>query len=204
MKLDENREIESDPDLIELTKRWQQQASLSETTLASANLAHARRHQFKQRLLLCWELFGALVMGTFAIWLMWRMPGWLSAFSAVFLLLGVVGSIGVSWLIHRPILDYAQWTSHGVLQFREKTGQLMLLYYRYNQGTCLFLMLFVIVLTVLNEWRPNEVPAMLLKVYQLIVLPACIALIVYFRRKHKEKINELARLQSLKIELDEE
>jgi hypothetical protein len=189
--------MNNDLDFAALSKSWQQQPVAAATVPNAADLTKARQRQRQQWLLLAGEWLGAAAMAGTALWLVTSMQDWLSYIAAVFLLIGVLMSLYVSWHVHRPLLAYDNWSSSGVLAFRLRSCQLSLLYYRYNQLACALLVLFVVVLWGLWFWQPALVPAAMLKFYSLIALPLCLYGIYLLQQRIGNKQQEIAPLQAL-------
>ncbi|MDX3772514.1 hypothetical protein QE250_00125 [Chromatiaceae bacterium AAb-1] len=99
--------------------------------------------------------------------------------------------------MHRPILAYDNWSSSGLLQFRCRTCQLTLQYYRYTQLSCAALLLFTALLWLLRWWQPAEAPANLLLFYSLIVAPLCLVAMYRLQQKTRQKTAELSHLNAL-------
>lgn len=189
--------MNNDLDFAALSKSWQQQPVVAATVPTPADLQQARKRQRQQWVLLAVEWLGAGAMGGTAVWLITSMPGWLSYVAAAFLLVGLVMSLYVSWHVHRPLLAYGNWSSNGVLEFRLRSCQLSLLYYRYNQLACSLLIVFVMVLWALWLWQPELVPAAMLKFYSLIAMPLCLYGIYRLQQHINSKQQQLPSLQAL-------
>lgn len=189
--------MNNDLDFAALSKNWQQQPVAAATAPTTADLTKARQRQRQQWFLLAGEWLGAAAMAGTALWLVTSMQDWLSYIAAAFLLLGVLMSLYVSWHVHRPLLAYGNWSSNGVLEFRLRSCQLSLLYYRYNQLACSLLIAFVGVLWALWLWQPELVPAAMLKFYSLIALPLCLYGIYLLQQRIASKQQEILPLQVL-------
>lgn len=184
-------------DFAALTKSWQQQPTPTETTPGAEDLAHASQRQRQQRLLMYGEWLGAVVMASSACWLLFAMPNWLGYLSATFLMLGALSTFYISWQVHRPILAYDNWSSSGLLQFRRRSCQLTLRYYRYTQCSCAALLVFTASLWLLSWWQPAAASTDLLLFYSLIVAPLCLLAIFRLQQKIQQKIAELGCLNML-------
>jgi hypothetical protein len=183
-------------DFAALAKSWQQQPIVTETPDA-ADLAQANQRQREQQLLMYAEWLGALIMAAAACWLVLAMPDALGYLAAAFLALGALGTLYVSWHIHRPILAYDNWSSSGLLQFRCRACQLSLRYYRYTQLSCVALLLFTLILWLL-QWRQlAAVSNDLLLFYSLIASPLCLFAIYRLQLKARQKTAELQQLTTL-------
>lgn len=191
-------------DFAALSKSWQQQPVAAATAPTAADLTQARQRQRQQWVLLVGEWLGAAAMAGTALWLVTSMQDWLSYIAAVFLLIGVLMSLYVSWHVHRPLLAYDNWSSKGVLAFRLRSCQLSLLYYRYNQLACALLVLFVLVLWGLWFWQPALVPAAMLKFYSLIALPLCLYGIYLLKQRIGHKNQELVQLSELVADFEQD
>ena len=84
-----------------------------------------------------------------------------------------------------------------MLEFRLRSCQLSLLYYRYNQLACGLLIVFVAILWGLWLWQPEQVPAAMLKFYSLIALPLCLYGIYRLQQHINSKQQALLPLQAL-------
>lgn len=184
-------------DFAALAKSWQQQATPTEQAPSAQDLAQANQRQKQQRLLMYGEWLGALVMVATACWLLVTMHDWLGYIAATFLTSGAVSTLYVSWRVHRPILAYANWSSSGLLQFRHRSCQLNLQYYRYNQFCCAALLLFTALLWLLAWWQPTATPSDLLLFYSLVVSPLCLFGIYQLQQKIRQKTAELHQLTKL-------
>ncbi len=184
-------------DFAALSKSWQQQPVAAATAPTAADLTKARQRQRQQWLLLAGEWLGAAAMAGTALWLVTSMQDWLSYIAAVFLLIGVLMSLYVSWHVHRPLLAYDNWSSKGVLAFRLRSCELSLWYYRYNQLACGLLILFALTLSGLWLWQPAQVPVLLVQVYVCIVLPLCSYGIYLLQQRIRYKNQELVQLSGL-------
>ena len=140
-------------DFAALAKSWQQQTVAEETPPSAADLAQASQRQREQKLLMYGEWLGAVIMLVAAVWLLLGVPGWLNSIGALFLTLGALSTAYISWQIHRPILAYDDWSSTGLLAFRQQACQLTLHYYRFTQLSCGALILFTAILWVLYLWQ---------------------------------------------------
>lgn len=184
-------------DFAALTKSWQQQPIVTETPPDAADLAQASQRQREQKLLMYAEWLGALVMAAAACWLVLAMPDALGYLAAAFLVLGALGTLYVSWHIHRPILAYDNWSSSGLLQFRQRACQLSLRYYRYTQLSCVALILFTAALWLLDWWQLAATSTTLLLFYSLIASPLCLFGMYRLQQKVQQKTAELAHLSAL-------
>jgi hypothetical protein len=184
-------------DFAALTKNWQQQDTPTENMPGKADLIQARQRQYQQKLLMLGEWLGALVMVAAACWLILAMPDALGYLAAAFLALGAVSTLYISWQVHRPILAYDNWSSRGLLQFRQRACQLSLRYYRYTQLSCVALLLFTAALWLLRWWQPAISSVDLLMFYSLIVSPLCLFGIYRLQQKAREKAAELTHLAKL-------
>ncbi|RUO66337.1 hypothetical protein SAMN06297229_0163 [Pseudidiomarina planktonica] len=193
-----------DFDFETLAKRWQQQQTPTDGTPGAEDLAQASRRQRKQRALMYIEWLGALVMEIAAVWLLLAIPGWLGYLSAAFLMLGALSTFYVSRQVHRPILAYDNWSSSGLLQFRRRTCQLSLRYYRYTQFSCAALILFSALLWLLHWWQPAEVASHLLLFYSVLVSPLCLIAIYQLQQKIRQKAVELQQLSALAKDFEQD
>ena len=184
-------------DFAALAKSWQQQPIVTETPPDAADLAQASQRQREQKMLMYAEWLGALVMAGAACWLVLAMPDALGYLAAAFLALGALGILYVSWHIHRPILAYDNWSSSGLLQFRQRACQLSLRYYRYTQLSCAALILFTAALWLLDWWQLAATSTTLLLFYSLIASPLCLFGMYRLQQKVQQKTAELAHLSAL-------
>ena len=132
-----------------------------------------------------------------AVWLLLNLPGWLGGISALFLALGAIATIYISWQVHRPILAYDNWSSSGLLHFRLNSCRLSLRYYRCTQLSCAALVLFTLILWLLHLLQLDHTPLNMLLFYSLLVSPACCFGIYRLQQKIRLKGAELAHLKSL-------
>jgi hypothetical protein len=190
-------------DFAALSKNWQQQPLVQAAVPTASDLQHARQRQRQQWYLLAVEWLGAFVMVGTATWLITSMPSLLSNIAAVFLLFGFVMSLYVSWHVHRPLLTYDNWSSHGVVAFRLRSCQLSLWYCRYNQFACAILLLFVVVLWGLWFWQPAQVSAAMLKFYTLIAFPLCWYGIYRLQQHIRQLQQTLRTLRALAVDFEE-
>lgn len=184
-------------DLTELAKSWQKQTVVEETPPSQADLAQASQRQREQKLLMYSEWLGALIMVVAAVWLLLNLPGWLGGISALFLALGAIATIYISWQVHRPILAYDNWSSSGLLHFRLNSCRLSLRYYRYTQLSCAALVLFTLILWLLHLLQLDHTPLNMLLFYSLLVSPACCFAIYRLQQKIRLKGAELQQLNAL-------
>jgi hypothetical protein len=186
-----------DFDFTALAKSWQQQPTATELPPNSADLTQAKQRQAEQKWLMYGEWFGAAVMFIAAFWLAFNIPDWLGYLSALFLISGALSSAYVAWTVHKPILEYDNWSSGGLVQFRARACTLTLRYYLYTQLSCAALVVFAGLLWLIQWWNIAQVSATLLVFYSLIVAPLCLAAIYHLQQKKKQKESELKQLSSL-------
>ncbi|GAA0666442.1 hypothetical protein [Rheinheimera tangshanensis] len=184
-------------DFAALAKSWQQQPTATELPPNSADLTQAKQRQAEQKWLMYGEWFGAAVMFIAAFWLAFNIPDWLSYLSALFLISGALSSAYVAWTVHKPILEYDNWSSGGLVQFRARACTLTLRYYLYTQLSCAALVVFAGLLWLMQWWQIAQVTPTLLVFYSLIVAPLCLAAIYHLQQKKKQKESELKQLSSL-------
>ena len=184
-------------DFAALTKSWQQQTVAEEAPPSAADLAQASQRQREQKLLMYGEWLGAVIMVFAAVWLLVEMPGWLGSIAALFLALGALSTAYISWQVHRPILAYDNWSSNGLLAFRQQACRLTLRHYRYTQLSCAALIVFTLILWLLHLWQLDDTPMTLLWIYSAIVSPACLLAIYRLQQKIRLKGAELAHLNAL-------
>ena len=184
-------------DFAELAKSWQQHTVAEEAPPSVADLAQAGQRQREQKLLMYGEWLAGLIMAVAAVWLLVNLPGWLGGVAALFLLLGAIATVYISWQVHRPILAYDNWSSSGLLHFRLKACQLSLRYYRYTQLSCAALVLFTLALWLLHWLKLDDTPLNMLLFYSLLVSPACLFGIYRLQQKIRLKNTEQAQLQAL-------
>ena len=184
-------------DFAALAKSWQQQPTATEAPPTAADLTQAKQRQTEQKYLMYGEWFGAVVMLVAAFWLAFEIPDWLGYVSALFLITGALSSAYVAWTVHKPILEYDNWSSSGLLQFRTRACTLTLRYYLYTQLSCAALVLFAGLLWLMQWWQIAQVTPTLLVFYSLIVAPLCLAAIYHLQQKKKQKAAELQQLSSL-------
>ena len=184
-------------DFAALTKSWQQQATQNEPAPSAADLTQASQRQQRQRFIMYGEWLGALVMMIAAYVFLMDMQGWLRYLTAGFLLIGAISTFYISWRVHRPILAYDNWSGHGLLQFRLRSCQLSLQYYRYNQLSFAALILFSALLWLGNWWQPNTIATNLLMLYGLVISPLSVIGIYWLQVKVQQKTTELKKLSQL-------
>ena len=184
-------------DFAALAKSWQQQPTATEAPPTAADLSQAKRRQTEQKWLMYGEWLGAAVMLVAAFWLAFNIPDWLGYVSAVFLIAGALSSAYVAWTVHKPILEYDNWSSSGLLQFRTRACTLTLRYYLYTQLSCVALVLFAGLLWLMQWWHIAQVTPILLIFYSLIVAPLCLLGIYRLQQKKKQKAAELHQLTTL-------
>ena len=189
-------------DFAALAKSWQQQPVVEDEPPSVADLAKASQRQREQKLLMYAEWLGALVMAVAACWLVLAMPDALGYLAVAFLALGALGTVYVSWHIHRPILAYDNWSSGGLLQFRLRACQLSLRYYRYTQLSCAALLLFTAGLWLLDWWQLAATSTVLLLFYSLIASPLCLFGMYRLQQKVRQKTAELVHLSALAEEFN--
>lgn len=151
-----------DFDFTALAKSWQQQPTATELPPNSADLTQAKQRQAEQKWLMYGEWFGAAVMFIAAFWLAFNIPDWLGYLSALFLISGALSSAYVAWTVHKPILEYDNWSSGGLVQFRARACTLTLRYYLYTQLSCAALVVFAGLLWLMQWWNIAQVSATLL------------------------------------------
>lgn len=184
-------------DFAALAKSWQQQPTATEAPPTAADLSQAKQRQTEQKWLMYGEWLGAAVMLVAAFWLAFNIPDWLGYVSAVFLIAGALSSAYVAWTVHKPILEYDNWSSSGLLQFRTRACTLTLRYYLYTQLSCVALVLFAGLLWLMQWWHIAQVTPILLIFYSLIVAPLCLLGIYRLQQKKKQKAAELHQLTTL-------
>ncbi len=184
-------------DFAALAKSWQQQPTATEPPPNVADLTQAKQRQAEQKWLMYAEWLGAVVMLIAACWLVFMIPDWLGYLSALFLTLGALSSVYISWTVHKPILEYGNWSSSGLVQFRVRACKLTLRYYLYTQISCVALVLFAGLLWLMQWWNIAQVTAYLLFFYSLIVAPLCLFAIYRLQQKKEQKAAELKQLSSL-------
>jgi hypothetical protein len=176
-----------DFDFTALAKSWQQQPTATEAPPTAADLSQAKQRQTEQKWLMYGEWF----------WLAFEIPDWLGYVSALFLITGALSSAYVAWTVHKPILEYDNWSSSGLVQFRARACTLTLRYYLYTQLSCVALVVFAGLLWLMQWWQIAQVTPTLLVFYSLIVAPLCLAAIYHLQQKKKQKAAELQQLSSL-------
>lgn len=191
-------------DFAALAKSWQQQPVADEALPGAADLAQANQRQREQKWLMYSEWLGAVIMAGTALWLLLNLPGWLGGVSALFLALGALCSAYISWHIHRPILAYDNWSSSGLVQFRQQACQLSLRYYRYMQLSCAALVLFTLLLWVLQLTQLDDTSLSLRLFYSLLVVPLCLVAVYRLHAKVRQKTAELTQLNGLTTEFQPE
>lgn len=184
-------------DFAAIAKSWQQQHIATEAPPNVADLTQAKQRQVEQKWLLYGEWFGAVVMFIAALWLAFSIPDWLGYLSALFLISGALGSAYVAWTVHKPILEYDNWSSSGLVQFRTRACKLTLHYYVYTQLSCAALIVFAGLLWFMQWYNIAHVSANLLIFYSLIVAPLCLLAIYRLQQKKQRKTDELKKLSSL-------
>ena len=184
-------------DFAALAKSWQQQPTATEAPPTAADLSQAKQRQTEQKWLMYGEWLGAVVMFIAAFWLAFEIPDWLGYVSALFLITGALSSAYVAWTVHKPILEYDNWSSSGLVQFRARACTLTLRYYLYTQLSCVALVVFAGLLWLMQWWQIAQVTPTLLVFYSLIVAPLCLAAIYHLQQKKKQKATELQQLSSL-------
>lgn len=184
-------------DFAALTKSWQQQATPNEPAPSAADLTQASQRQQRQRVIMYGEWLGALVMMIAAYLFLKDMQGWLGYLTASFLLIGAISTFYVSWKVHKPILAYDNWSSSGLLQFRLRSCQLSIQYYRFNQLSFAALILFSALLWLGNALQPCTIAMNLLLFYGLVISPLSALGIYLLQRKVLQKTTELKQLSQL-------
>lgn len=184
-------------DFAALAKSWQQQPTATEAPPTAADLSQAKQRQTEQKWLMYGEWLGAAVMLVAAFWLAFHIPDWLGYVSAVFLIAGALSSAYVAWTVHKPILEYDNWSSSGLLQFRTRACTLTLRYYLYTQLSCVALVVFAGLLWLMQWWHIAQITPTLLIFYSLIVAPLCLLGIYRLQQKKKQKAAELHQLTTL-------
>lgn len=184
-------------DFAALTKSWQQQTTPNEQAPSTADLTQASQRQQRQRFMMYGEWLGALVMIIAAYVFLMDMQGWLRYLTAGFLLIGAISTFYISWRVHQPILAYDNWSSNGLLQFRLRSCQLSVQYYRYNQLSFAALILFSALLWLGNWWQPNAIATNLLMLYGLVISPISMLGIYWLQGKVRQKTTELKQLSQL-------
>lgn len=184
-------------DFTTLANSWRQQTVAEEMLPSKTDLAPAQQRQRAQKMLMYGEWLGALIMAAAALWLLFNQPGWLDCIAVLFLLIGAIATIYISWQVHRPILAYDNWSSSGLLNFRLNSCQLSLRYYRYTQLSCAALILFTLILWLMYLFRLDNISLNMLLFYSLIVSPACLIGIYRLHQKVLLKKVELAQLRTL-------
>ena len=184
-------------DFAALTKNWQQQPTATEPPPNASDLIVAKQRQTEQKWLMYAEWLGAVVMFIAAFWLAFSIPDWLGYLSALFLISGAFCSAYVAWTVHKPILEYDNWSSSGLVQFRARACKLTLRYYVYTQLSCAALVVFAGLLWLMQWWNIAYITATLLVFYSLIVAPLCLLAIYRLQQKKRQKVDELKQLTSL-------
>ncbi|WP_423187868.1 hypothetical protein ACO1PK_06540 [Alishewanella sp. d11] len=184
-------------DFAALTKSWQQQATPNDLAPSAADLTQASQRQQRQRVIMYGEWLGALVMMIAAYVFLKDMQGWLGYLTAGFLTFGALSTLYISWRVHKPILAYDNWSSSGLLQFRLRSCQLGLQYYRFNQLSFAALILFSALLWLGNTLQPCTIATNLLLFYGLVISPLSALGIYLLQRKVQQKTTELKQLSQL-------
>lgn len=184
-------------DFAALTKSWQQHPTSTEALPNIADLAQAKQRQTEQKWLLYGEWLGAVVMFIAACWLAFSIPDWLGYLSAFFLICGALSSAYVAWTVHKPILEYDNWSSSGLIQFRVRACKLTMRYYLYTQLSCGALVVFAGLLWWMQWWNIAQISANLLVFYSLIVTPLCLIASYLLQQKKRKKAAELKQLTRL-------
>lgn len=184
-------------DFAALAKSWQQQPTSTEALPNIADLAQAKQRQTEQKWLLYGEWLGAVVMFIAACWLAFSIPDWLGYLSALFLICGALSSAYVVWTVHKPILEYDNWSSSGLIQFRVRACKLTMRYYLYTQLSCGALVVFAGLLWWMQWWNIAQISANLLVFYSLMVTPLCLIASYLLQQKKRKKAAELKQLTRL-------
>jgi hypothetical protein len=184
-------------DFAALTKSWQQHPTSTEALPNIADLTQAKQRQTEQKWLMYGEWLGAVVMFIAACWIAFSIPDWLGYLSALFLISGALSSAYIARTVHKPILEYDNWSSSGLIQFRVRACQLTMRYFLYTQLCCGALVVFAGLLWWM-QWRSiAQVSANLLVFYSLIVAPLCLVASYRLQHKKRQKKDELKQLNSL-------
>jgi len=181
-------------DFAALAKSWQQQPTATEQPPNAADLLVAKQRQTEQKWLLYAEWLGAVVMFIAACWLAYSIPDWLGYVSALFLTCGALSSAYVARTVHKPILQYDNWSSSGLVQFRIRACKLTLSYYLYTQLSCGALVVFAGLLWLMHWLNMAQINPSLLVFYSLMVAPLCLFAIYRLQQKKQQKTEELPHL----------
>lgn len=184
-------------DFAALAKSWQQHPTSTEALPNIGDLAQAKQRQTEQKWLLYGEWLGAVVMFIAACWLAFSIPDWLGYLSALFLICGALSSAYVAWTVHKPILEYDNWSSSGLIQFRVRACKLTMRYYLYTQLSCGALVVFAGLLWWMQWWNIAQISANLLVFYSLIVAPLSLIASYLLQQKKGKKAAELKQLTRL-------
>ena len=186
-----------DLDISVLAKSWQQQPLLEDALPNENDLKEAQVRKRKQKYLLYVDWAGASIMLAAATWLTATSSDFIGYFTAIFLTFGAVGTLWVSSFIHKPILHYDNWSSEGVLKFRQKICEFSLRYYRVAQTSCMALIIFTLVFwgMYLHSLAANGYNLLLF--YSFVVSPLCLIGMVIIQSKVNVKKLELECLKEI-------
>lgn len=183
-------------DMKALGALWQSQAAEVQMDFSAA-----RRQQNRRRMWFYLDLLQAGVLlcaGFFFLWLP-ATPVTLLAGPVVLISALLVGYSAFS--IHCRVLNFADWSTGGLLTFRCMSYAASIRHIRINQLGCLIVLGFTALLFALDTLGIAFVPQDIIQVFLWSVLPL-LALLGYLQRRIGRYRSLLAQAQKLKAEFD--
>lgn len=186
-----------DLDLAALGAAWR-----SQTPKVAVDLTAAYRQQKKRRFWFAVDLVQALALLVAGVGFPLLLP--ISSITVIASLVLVLSGLLVgqqAFSIHRRVLDYADWTTSGLLTFRCINHRASIQHLRINQLGCVVTLAFTLLMFLLNVFELAEVPVAMLTVFSYLAVPTLI-LLAYFQVRVKRSQELLAQAEKVKAEFD--
>ncbi|BFM11279.1 hypothetical protein R50072_14320 [Simiduia litorea] len=186
----------NDLGLDALRATWQ-----SQPTDNPVNFTTARSQQRKRRLWFYLDLIQAgvlLLAGLFFLTLP-ASPATLIAGPVMLFSAGM--TLYYAFNIHTKVINYSDWSTEGLLEFRQLSYAASIKHLRLNQLGCVIVLAFTAVLATLKMLWPASIPSDL--VIAFLTLAPCVCLLfIYLQRRVRHYQVLLAQVAQLKREFD--
>ncbi|MDN3639376.1 hypothetical protein QWY82_11225 [Simiduia curdlanivorans] len=186
----------NDLGLGELRSTWQSQPADK-----PLDFSVARAQQRKRKLWFYLDLVQACVLFLAGLFFLSLPASLATLIAGPIMLLSAGIMLYYAFNIHRKVIDYTDWSTDGLLQFRRLSYAASIKHLRLNQLGCVISLSFTAVLVILKLLLPASVPSDLMIAF-LILSPFLCLLFLYLQKRvrHYQKLG--AQVAQLKREFD--